>query len=201
MKVALVDTSLGNLHSVERALRAAAEIDLVTTSDPDAIARADAIVVPGQGAFGDCARALASGLGDAIRTSIRSGKPYLGICLGLQILFASSDEAPGCAGLGIFPGHVRRIAPGNKEKVPHTGWNTVESRDARIADRAWFYFVHSYVAQPDDASIAIGHTTHGVDRFTSAVARDNVLAVQFHPEKSQRAGLDLLARFFTARAS
>jgi glutamine amidotransferase len=198
MNVALVDTGLGNICSVERALRTAAKLDVRVTSDADAIRRADALVVPGQGAFRDCTRALERGLGDAIRDKIRSGAPYLGICLGLQILFGSSDEAPGCAGLGVFSGHVRRIDPGEGEKVPHTGWNTVESQHPLLAKTAWFYFVHSFVAAPDDPSIVAGTTAHGRDRFASVIAKDNVLAVQFHPEKSQRAGLELLSRFFHA---
>ena len=200
MTIALVDTSLGNLHSVERAIRASTKDDVIVTADPDRVRHSDVVVVPGQGAFRDCTRALASGLGEAIAEKIRAGSPYLGICLGLQVLFGTSDEAPGCAGLAIFPGHVRRIDPGPNEKVPHTGWNTVESKGTRVPDGEWFYFVHSFVAQPDDPSITCSTTTHGRDRFASAVAKDNVLAVQFHPEKSQRAGLDLLSRFFRSLA-
>lgn len=188
MKLTLVDTGLGNLHSVERALRKVGADVVVASEARDA----DAIVVPGQGAFRDFSLALDHGLGDSIRAHIRSGKPYLGLCLGMQALFDSSDEAPGCKGLGVFPGRVRKLKPGNPaDKVPHTGWNTVEGM-------GWFYFVHSYVCEPADRSIVSGWTTHGADRFASAVRKDNVFAVQFHPEKSQREGLMLLERWLVS---
>jgi glutamine amidotransferase len=191
-KVTLVDTGLGNLHSVERALRKAGA-EVVVAAE---VADCDAIVVPGQGAFRDCTSALAGTLGEAITEHVRAGKPYLGICLGLQALFESSDEAPGCKGLGIFAGHVRKLAPKSPaDKVPHTGWNVVEGTHPILPKSAYFYFVHSYVAEPNDRSIICGTTTHGSDRFVSAVAKDNVLAVQFHPEKSQREGLLLLERW------
>ena len=197
MRVALVDVGLGNLHSVERALRASGATDVAIVSDPDLVQRADALVVPGQGAVRDCATALAGGLGEAIAARIRTGVPYLGICLGMQALFDSSDEAPGSVGLGVFRGRVRKLEPKTKgDKVPHTGWNTVEPEGSSLLPKTptYFYFVHSYVAEPSEP-IACGITTHGVDRFVSAIARDNVFAVQFHPEKSQTDGLRLLERW------
>lgn len=199
MRITLVDVGLGNLHSVERALRAAGAKDVLRASNADRVRRADAIVVPGQGAFRDCASALAGGLGEAIVERIRAGTPYLGICLGMQALLESSEEAPTCRGLGIFKGRVRRLAPGTtRDKVPHTGWNTVvRSKPGILPDSAWFYFVHSFVVEPDEGSVA-AMTTHGVDTFASALAKDNVLAVQFHPEKSQRAGIELLERWITS---
>ena len=208
MDLAIVDVGLGNLRSVERALARAADeagaaATITITRDPDVIARADKVVVPGQGAFRDCARALAdNGLGEAIRATIRRGTPYLGICLGMQVLFASSEEAPGCGGLALFEGDVGLLpneGPGGERlKIPHIGWNTVDLRPAGGAllpsVPTYFYFVHSYAVRPRDPAIVAATTDYG-SPFVSAVARDNVVAVQFHPEKSQGAGLALLARF------
>ena len=211
-RICVCDVGLGNLRSVERALQKAAElaartITIEVTRDPDAVRRADAVVVPGQGGFGDCARALASGLGDAVVEQIARGTPYLGICLGLQVLFSRSAEAPGEKGLGVFPGEVALleggidVATGMPLKVPHIGWNTVEPtsghRGALPDEAAHFYFVHSYVVKPDDPKLVCGTTEYGA-RFVSAIARDNLFACQFHPEKSQAAGLELLARFLRA---
>ena len=208
----IVDVGLGNLRSVERAVLrassdAAVEARVTITSDADAIARADKVVVPGQGAFRDCARAMgdARGLGDAIRASIARGTPYLGICLGMQVLFQASDEATGCAGLGVFEGEVTRLADrdeaGAQLKIPHVGWNTVDARpgvsDVLPAEPTWFYFVHSFAVRPREASLVAATTAYGAP-FVSAVRKDNVLAVQFHPEKSQGAGLALLSRFVTS---
>ncbi|APR75332.1 Imidazole glycerol phosphate synthase amidotransferase subunit protein [Minicystis rosea] len=209
LTIALVDLGMGNLHSVERALaRAGSDAGLACTvhrtSDPEAILRANKIVVPGQGAFRDCAAALTSGLGDALRSAIAAGKPYFGICLGLQALFAESEEAPGAAGLGVFPGKVARLSAGQGVKIPHMGWNHVTvlrpSAGALAAiptDDAHFYFVHSYHAVPDDPSLVAAVTEHGSQRVTAAIQRDNVTATQFHPEKSQEAGLRLLAAFLS----
>jgi glutamine amidotransferase len=213
LQIAIVDVGLGNLRSVERALVRAAEdagvsARVAITKDPDAIARADKVVVPGQGAFRDCARALAAegnGLGDAVLGSIRRGTPYLGICLGMQVLFGSSEEAPGCGGLGVFEGDVGllpdRGPSGEVLKIPHIGWNTVQCRAGANsplpADPTYFYFVHSYAVRPKDPKIVLATTAYGAP-LVSAVAKDNVLAVQFHPEKSQEAGLALLARYLRA---
>ena len=213
LRVVVVDLGMGNLRSVERALvRAGAdrgiEIEVVRSGKPEDILSADKIVVPGQGAFRDCSLAITRGIGDALREAISRGKPYFGICLGLQVLFDSSDEAPGCAGLGIFRGHVAKLAAGSGDhavKIPHMGWNELEMSHPRPGifqvwpyERPYVYFVHSYHAVPDDASLVVATATHGSNRVTAAIFRDNVLAVQFHPEKSQSVGLELLGAFLTA---
>lgn len=209
--VVIVDVGLGNLRSVERALHAALDADtpLVTTRDPGPIRDARVVVFPGQGAFGDCATALArdgGALGRALRDRVESDRPYLGICLGLQVLFGSSDEAPGKGGLGVFEGAVRRFREGARDadgallKVPHMGWNRAHPVNAGalwMPRDDWYYFVHSYRVEPVDRSLVAAETVHG-EGFVSAVARGRLLAVQFHPEKSQRAGLALLRRFVEA---
>ncbi|MEO7329356.1 MAG: imidazole glycerol phosphate synthase subunit HisH [Minicystis sp.] len=212
-RIALVDLGMGNLRSVQRALEqaatdAGASIAVSITAEAEEIARADKVVVPGQGAFRDCAAALAGALGEAIRERIAQGTPYLGICLGLQALFQRSEEAPGAEGLGVFAGEVQRLAEGTidpttgeRVKIPHMGWNEVEILRAEGAlsafadERAYFYFVHSYHAVPADPALVAAVTHHGPLRITAAVQRDNVLATQFHPEKSQEAGLRLLGAF------
>jgi glutamine amidotransferase len=198
LNVVVADTGLGNVRSVVRALeKASSRVKVTVTSHAEAIARADALVVPGQGAFRDCATALSrGGLGEAIKASIARGTNYLGICLGMQALFATSEEAPGCAGLAIFPGTVVKLRGGSGLKIPHVGWNTVErARESWVLPQnEYFYFVHSYVVAPGDPALACGKTTHG-ESFVSAIDKDNVVAVQFHPEKSQRAGLALIERF------
>lgn len=198
-RVAIVDLGLGNLHSVAKAFeRAGARPEL--SADPDVLLRADRLVMPGQGAFKECAHALAGEIGQAVRAWIETGRPYLGICLGMQALFDSSEEAPGEVGLGIFAGTVKRFASdlrapnGHALKVPHIGWNQVESRHAVFEDGAWYYFVHSYVCVPADRSLIAATTDYG-GPFCSAIARDNVLACQFHPEKSQHAGARLIGHF------
>jgi glutamine amidotransferase len=222
-RVAVADTGSGNLRSVEKAL-ARAGADVQVTSDPEAIFRADQLVVPGQGAFGGCMAGLAragGGLGQAILASIAAGKPYLGICLGLQILFERSEEQPDCPGLGVLPGEVRRFASVPGLKIPHMGWNdthapgwgaaaapsptpttptttttttTRHGLGASIPDGTYFYFVHSYFAAPSRPEDVALTATHGAP-FCAAVSRDNVFACQFHPEKSQGAGLALLSAF------
>ena len=201
--VAVIDSGSGNLRSVERALIAAGAKPLVT-SDPDLVAQADRIVVPGQGAFGDCVRNLRSrGLDEAIAQAIASGKPYFGICLGLQILFESSEEGSKsedgeAAGLGLLKGHVKRFDP-KVGKVPHMGWNSVVKTHEYhvlngIDDGTYFYFIHSYYAAPDDDACVVLRCDYG-GPFVAAVQQDNIFACQFHPEKSQGAGLRLLANF------
>ncbi|MEP6861756.1 MAG: imidazole glycerol phosphate synthase subunit HisH [Deltaproteobacteria bacterium] len=194
--IAIVDVCSGNLRSVERAL-AHVGGDVVVTRDPEAVRRADRIVVPGQGAFGVFMRGLEDrGLGEVLRAKIASGAPYLGICLGMQVLFEHSEEGD-VAGLGVFAGDVVRFRPTDPTlKVPHMGWNDVALKQptAGLADGAYVYFVHSYHCVPRDPALVAVEATHGVT-FCAAVQRDNVFACQFHPEKSQAVGLGLLRTF------
>lgn len=194
--VAIVDYDAGNLRSVQKALEkfgARGEI----TADADRIADADAVIVPGQGACDSSMRTLrARGLVEPIRASIEGGKPFLGVCLGLQLLLDSSDEGEEPC-LGIIPGVCHRL-PGGR-KIPHMGWNQVEWRKehpffAGVPSGSHFYFVHSYYAQPDDPSVVAGVTDYGVE-FCSAAAWDSAAAVQFHPEKSGRIGLKIYENF------
>jgi glutamine amidotransferase len=202
--VAVVDYGMGNLRSVEQALRKVAPAsEIVVTDDADTIANAKRVVFPGQGAMPDCMRELdARGLRDAVLLAA-SNKPFLGICIGLQMLFDHSDEGD-VDGLGILRGKVLRFAShmqdaqGNKLKVPHMGWNQVHHVQhplwSGIEQDARFYFVHSYYVQPQDASL-VQATSQYPRSFVCAVAKDNLFAVQFHPEKSQAAGLKLLQNF------
>jgi imidazole glycerol-phosphate synthase subunit HisH len=204
--VVVVDAGRGNLRSVQKAAETAAQahasVQVARTSDPDLVRRADRVIVPGQDAFGDCMRALDQGLGAAIVDRIRAGAPYLGICMGLQVLFEESDEAPGVRGLGVLPGRVERLRRAPGIKVPHMGWNQLELRDgghpcltAAGGEGAWVYFVHSFHAVPRDASVIAATVGYGPNIITAAVRHQNVLATQFHPEKSQGAGLALLGAF------
>jgi len=205
-RIAVADTGSGNLRSVEKAL-ARAGADVIVTPDPDIISRADKIVVPGQGQFGACMAGLGregGALRQAVVESVRAGKPYLGICLGLQVLFESSEENPGCAGLGLLPGSVRRFTPQPGLKIPHMGWNrTVRAAAAStpalagVPDGTYFYFVHSYFPVPTRHQDIALESEHGA-KFCAAVARDNIFAAQFHPEKSQDAGAALLSAFVAA---
>jgi glutamine amidotransferase len=203
-RIAIVDTGSGNLRSVEKALAAAGADGFVTT-DADKVAIADKVVVPGQGAFGRCMAGLTQNGGElrqVVLEAIRAGKPYLGICLGLQVLFASSEEEADCAGLGVLPGKVVRFTPHPPLKIPHMGWNACRRNPsapstsvlADTADGTYFYFVHSFFPVPEREQDVALFAEHG-EKFCAAVARDNVFACQFHPEKSQRAGLALLSRF------
>lgn len=204
--VAIVDYGMGNLRSVAKAIEhMAPEATVQVTSDPAVVARAQRVVVPGQGAMPDCMRELeARGLRDVVMRATRE-KPFLGICIGLQMLFDSSEEG-NVAGLAVFPGRVRRfprdamVAPdGSRLKVPHMGWNEVNQAMPHalfegIDDAARFYFVHSYYVEPADPALIAGSTVYGLP-FTCAVAHANIFAVQFHPEKSAQAGLRLLGNF------
>jgi imidazole glycerol-phosphate synthase subunit HisH len=209
--IAVVDYGMGNLRSVAKALEhVAPEKTVVVTSHADEIMQAQRVVFPGQGAMPDCIRELDSrGLRDAVTVASKT-KPFLGICIGLQMLFEHSEEG-NTAGLGLFKGEVKRFAPetmvganGEKLKVPHMGWNQVyQVKDVHgkvhplwngIQDGARFYYVHSYFVQPADATVVAGFSQYP-NKFTSAIAKDNLFAVQFHPEKSAQAGLQLLSNF------
>ncbi|RCN56689.1 imidazole glycerol phosphate synthase subunit HisH [Acidiferrobacter thiooxydans] len=204
-RVAVLDYGMGNLRSVAKALEHVAPKARVTlAADARAVAAADRVVFPGQGAIKGCMQALVSDeLYDAVLQAARE-RPFLGICLGLQALYECSEEGGNIAGLGLFPGVVRRFAAtvdpqGARLKVPHMGWNRVRQVRAHplwegIADDTRFYFVHSYYADSAAAPETVGVTDYG-PRFTSAAAYGNIFAVQFHPEKSQRAGLRLLQNF------
>jgi glutamine amidotransferase len=194
--IAIVDVCSGNLRSVERAL-AHVGADVVVTRDPETVRRADKIVVPGQGAFGVFMRGLDErDLGAVLRERIAAGVPYLGICLGLQVLFEHSEEGD-VAGLGILRGRVVKFRPADSTlKVPHMGWNRVATKQPvpGLADGAYVYFVHSYYVVPDDPGVVALETTHGVT-FCAAIRSANLLACQFHPEKSQTVGLGMLKAF------
>lgn len=197
--IALVDYGMGNLRSVEKALaRVGADVHIV--SDRKSVLAADAVVLPGVGAFGDCMANLEKiGLVEAIREFVVSKRPFLGICLGFQALFESSEEAPGVKGFALFPGTVPRFAV-NGLKVPHMGWNELRIQQGGcpllkdVADNSYVYFVHSYYCKPKDASVVCGTTNYGID-FCSMLWADNVFATQFHPEKSQAVGLKMLENF------
>ena len=205
MNIAVVDYGMGNLKSVSKALEHVAPGDRVlVTADPAAIRSADRVVVPGQGAMPDCMRQLsASGARDAV-IDAAGRKPFLGLCIGLQMLFERAEEGS-TACLGILPGSVPRFAGAAMRglKIPQKGWNRVKQSRPHalwdgIADNSRFYFVHSYYVRPADASISAGSCDYGLP-FTCAIARDNIFAVQFHPEKSDSAGLQLLSNFVNWR--
>lgn len=206
--IAVIDYGMGNLRSVSKALEhVAPDARVQVTSDPDLVRQAERVVFPGQGAMPDCMREMeARGLRPALLEAARS-KPFLGICIGLQMLFERSEEGD-TPGLGIFPGRVKRFPPqlmkdaqGNKLKVPHMGWNEVMQTEPHalwrgIADASRFYFVHSFYVEAGNPELVAGYSIYAFP-FTCAVAQDNIFAVQFHPEKSQAAGLALLANFVT----
>ena len=196
--IAIIDYGVGNLFSVEKAF-AKLGAEVLVTDDAAVIERADKIVLPGVGAFGDCMENLTrSGLIPAIRQAIAAGKPLLGICVGLQILFEGSDESPGAAGLGVFSGQVKKIvAPGLK--IPHMGWNSITvNKNSRIlkniGSEPYVYFVHSYYVNAEDESIISAYTEYG-QKLDIAVEKDNVFATQFHPEKSGETGMTILKNF------
>jgi glutamine amidotransferase len=198
-RIAVVDYGAGNLRSVAKALERSA-LAVEVTAEPAALRHFDAIVVPGVGAFADAMASLAAkGFDDALREAIAGGKPYLGLCLGLQVLFESSDEHGMTPGLGLLRGRVERFPADLALRVPHIGWNQVRWRRAhpvaaQLPGEDSYYFVHSYRvvdAQPADVA---GTTDYGGE-FASAVAKGNVFAVQFHPEKSQRAGKHVIDAF------
>ena len=199
--LALIDIGSGNLHSVENALRAAGCDDLMVTADPDAVRGAERIVLPGVGAFGACAAALraAYGLVETLEEAVLgdAARPFLGICVGMQLMADAGEEHGAHAGLGWLPGRVRRLESTNAGvKVPHMGWNDVTPLGEHpLLSRGEAYFLHSYAY---DGAGLLATTDHG-GPVTAAIGRDNLLGVQFHPEKSQRYGLELLARFLEWR--
>jgi glutamine amidotransferase len=195
----IVDYGVGNLRSAQKAFEHLGQPALVT-SDAERIARAPAVVLPGQGAFGTCMQNLTSaGLVEPVIAAARSGRPFLGICVGMQILFEASEESPGVPGLGVFRGTVVRFPHTPGLKVPHMGWNQLRVQRgvaalADVADGDYVYFVHSFYPEPLDPEVVATTTDYGVE-FVSSVARDNVYAGVFHPEKSQHVGQKLLAGF------
>ena len=213
-KIGIIDYGMGNLGSVSNACKFLG-LDAEIISAPSRMDSCRAIILPGVGAFGDCMAHLTEhGFVAPIQKWISSGKPFMGICLGLQALFQTSEETPGVEGIGIFKGSVKRFcgadtpvcrisqagAPAPQLKVPQIGWNAVNQKTpdcpmfAGVDNGAYFYFVHSFYVAPEDQSIVAGETDYGI-KYCSAVWKDNVFAVQFHPEKSQAAGLRMLKNF------
>ena len=201
-EIAIVDYGMGNLRSAQKGFEKAGH-SAVITDDPSVIAKASAVVLPGVGAFRDCFEGLRSrGLVDPIRDAAASGRPFLGICIGLQLLFEESEENGVWKGLGILPGRVIRFSETKVTglKVPHMGWNQIRPIAERPcpllnpADEPYMYFVHSYFAQPADPSLVLATCEYGVT-FPAMVGHDNVFAVQFHPEKSQTQGVAILKAF------
>jgi imidazole glycerol-phosphate synthase subunit HisH len=200
MRIGIIDYEMGNLGSVVNACRylgLAADI----IARPEEVSSCDGIILPGVGAYGNCMEHLRGhGFAEIVRDWIAADRPFLGICLGLQVLFERSEESGGVAGLGIFPGTVRRFDLPRELKVPQMGWNRVHQHasGARmftgVADASFFYFVHSYYVDTPDRALVAGETDYGI-RYTTAIARGRVMAVQFHPEKSQSVGLKVLANF------
>ena len=195
-QIVIIDYGSGNLHSVSKAVTAIGADPLVT-SDPQKIAAASKIILPGVGAFGDCMHNLQSyHLEEVILQALQAGKPFLGICLGLQLLFEGSEETPGVAGLGFFKGNITKIV--TPYKIPHMGWNKLELRAASPlliqVSGEYVYFVHSYHAQPLDKGVITAVCDYGQE-VVASVGRDNVQAVQFHPEKSSSVGLKILQAF------
>lgn len=200
--IALIDYGMGNLRSVQKALqKVGAQVEII--SDAERLALSEKVVLPGVGAFKDTVDGIeARGLKQVLSEFIHSGKPYLGICMGLQAIFDESEEGSGAKGLSILKGSVRRFPKKVDYKVPHMGWNQIQFRNGQqscpllkgITDKAYFYFDHSYYVVPETKDIVACVTDYGVD-FASMIWRDNIYAVQFHPEKSQDNGLKMLRNF------
>lgn len=200
--IALIDYGAGNLKSVQKAFAHLGE-PVTLTADKDVILTADAAILPGVGAFGDAMKSLEErGLPQVIRSFVETGRPFLGICLGLQLLFVESEETPGVKGLGILKGTVRRFPEEIGLKIPHIGFNSVTYRkDSRLfaglPEEPYYYFVHSYYCFAEDRSVSAAMANYGID-FDAAVEKDNLFAAQFHPEKSGRTGLGTLENFICA---
>ncbi len=202
MTVLLIDYGAGNLRSAENALRAAGAADVAVTAAPERVRRAERLVLPGVGAFGQCIGAIRaiSGLEEALAEAVlQKGRPFLGICVGMQLLATTGHEFGAHAGLGWIPGDVRRLAPADPSlRVPHMGWNSVTVRQPGLVAPGWAYFVHSYAFAPAEPGDVLAETDHG-GPVVAAVGRGPILGVQFHPEKSQAWGLAFLARFLAWR--
>jgi len=201
VNVTLIDYGAGNLRSVANALRALGVEPSIATGPGD-LSDTTHLVLPGVGSFGDCMAELEKrDLLGPIREWVTAGKPYLGICLGYQILFDSSEETPGVKGLGILAGTVRRFQEAPGLKIPHMGWNSViptrpdAGRWAELGQEPYFYYVHSYFPVPESEEIIAARTSYGQDDFAAAIELPHLLACQFHPEKSQEAGLQLIRNF------
>ncbi len=199
--IALIDYNMGNLFSVTQAFKYCGETPRIVT-DAAELMKFDAAVLPGVGNFGEgMLRLRESGLAEKVIEFAGTGRPLLGICLGMQMLLGESDEAPGATGLNLIPGKVRRF-PEMGLKVPQIGWNDVAFKQesvpllAGLEDKSFFYFVHSYYVCPDNAGAVIGETEYGV-RYASIIGRDNIYGCQFHPEKSQNCGLQIVKNFIT----
>ena len=201
--IAIIDYEMGNLRSVQKGFERIGH-EAVVTRQPGVIDRASHVVLPGVGAFGDCmANVMRYGLVDPIHRAIQAGKPFLGICVGFQLLFTESEEFGCHKGLGLLPGKVRAIPPpkdvASSYKIPHMGWNTIHIEKPApplqdIDSECYVYFVHSYYVEPADKELVSTQTTYGVP-FASSVWKDNIFATQFHPEKSQTVGLQVLKNF------
>ena len=194
--IGIIDYDAGNLRSVEKALQYLGK-ETIVTRDPEQIRKADKVILPGVGAFGDCmANLQRSGLVPILQKYLHSGRPFLGICLGMQVLFDGSDEAPGVKGLGYFQGQVRRL--NTAFKIPHMGWNKLSLRSSspllQQAEAEYVYFVHSFHVEPQQQELITAVCDYGME-VTAAVGSGSVQAFQFHPEKSSRAGLGLLRAF------
>ena len=197
--IALIDYDAGNIKSVEKALQKLGQ-ETILTRDRERLLEADKVILPGVGSFGDAMENLKNfGLIPVIHEIVERKTPFLGICLGLQLMFESSDEAPGVKGLGLLPGKILRIPKKGDMKIPHMGWNDIKIKEgaklfAGLEDHPYVYFVHSYYLQADDPSIVAATTEYGVTIHAS-VEKDNIFACQFHPEKSSTVGLQILKNF------
>lgn len=197
--IAIIDYGAGNLQSVKKAFDFIGA-ESVITDDPKVIMSADKILLPGVGSFGDAMDSMAkNGLVETVKECAQSGKPFLGICLGLQLLFEESEESPGVKGLGIFKGKIRKFSPDMGLKIPHIGWNSLSIKQKNgifkdIPENSYVYFVHSYYLLAEDENDIATVTKYGID-FHSAVGKNNVFATQFHPEKSGDVGLQILRNF------
>ncbi len=198
--IAIIDYGAGNLRSVQKGFEKTGA-DVLITDDPDEIRRADGVVLPGVGAFADCYAGIAArGLTEVVRESVHVGKPFLGICVGLQLLFTESEEGGPCPGFDIIHGPVRRFPRSGAQKVPHMGWNQIDIVRAEcplfdgVEPGSFVYFVHSYYVNPTEHDVVAAVSEYGIT-FCSAIWRKNLFGVQFHPEKSQQIGLKILANF------